>query len=118
MSKEHQLMKLLELKYQTSQTRAASARVRYEKIIEQIEEIKTRRNVQPCDPADQLNYERHIGWLDQRGRELSIQAAQAAADFNVAKEDLRVQFGRKAAFSKGLAARVADQKKRKDRQLS
>jgi hypothetical protein len=109
--KELKLLQLLELKYQLAEARVSEAREKLREIENQIEQLTFRRNVQPNDPTDQIYHERHIGWLDQRGRELSIVAAQIAVEFDLAMDALRVEFGRRSALSKILVRRDIAMKK-------
>ena len=116
--KELQLLHILDLKYQMAEATVSRARATCDDIEDQIEVVNARRNVRPTDPADQIYHERHIGWLDQRSRQLSILAAQATVEYNVSKDALRIEFGRKTALSKALARRAEEQAKRVSRQLS
>lgn len=116
--KEKQLIKLLQLKFQAAEARVVSALETCKDIEKQIAKVHARRNVQPDDPADQIFHERHIGWLDQRGRELSILAAQAIAEHSVAKDALKVEFGRKSAMERAFEKRDLEDKRRRFNQLS
>jgi hypothetical protein len=116
--KELQLRRLLELKYQTAEARVIKVRALCEEIAEQMLTVQARRNTQPSDPADQIYHERHIGWLDQKARELSISAAKAAVEYSAATDDLRLEFGRKAALDKALKRRDQEEARRAARQLS
>ena len=117
-NKEHQLQKLIELKYQRAQALVTDAKTACLKIDDQIAHLQERRNARPTDPSDQINHERHIGWLDHRNRELTIMAAKAAADYNIAKDMLRLEFGRKTAWSKSVEKQTHEISKRVSRQLS
>lgn len=116
--KEAQLLRLLELKFQAAEARVKSARDACEDINNQMTQLIARRNTMPADPSDQIYHERHLGWLDRRGRELSILAAQAAAEYGAARESLSVEFGRKSAFKKAIERREAEEHLRISRQLS
>lgn len=117
-AKEAQLLKLLELKFQAAEARLKAARDACENINDQMAQLISRRNTMPEDPADQIYHERHLGWLDRRGRELSILAAQAAAEYAAARESLSVEFGRKSAFKQAVERREVQKRQRIQRQLS
>ena len=115
---EEKIGRILDLKYQAAEARLVRAREICDGLQDQIDQIADRRSKGPDDPADQLFYERHVGWLDHRARELSVLASQAAVEYALAKDALRIEFGRKAAFSEALLRRQAEERLRVSRQLS
>jgi hypothetical protein len=118
MKQEEKLSRILDMKFRAAEARLVRAREVSDKLQDQIQQIAERRSQGPDDPADQLFYERHVGWLDHRARELGVLAAQAAAEFTLAKDALRIEFGRKAAFAEALLRRGTEEQRRASRQLS
>lgn len=115
---ENRLQQLLRLKVDVAQNEVSQAQARVTELQEQLVQIAARRNSPPENPQDQIFHERHLGWLDRRAREISVDTARAKVALEQAKSALAQEFGRKAAFEKALQRRDLSERQRKARQLS
>ena len=100
--KEKKLSDILRLKSDAAEAQVAVQLARLAEIRDKISTIEQRRGMVPEDLHDQVIYNHHLSWLDARARSLSIEAAQTMVQLSEAKNTLRLQFGRKSAFTKVL----------------
>ncbi|MEP5759277.1 MAG: hypothetical protein ABJ327_08220 [Litoreibacter sp.] len=116
--KEVKLNRLLKIKYDIAVGEMSAANEKLQRLDEQLAQIAERRNHTSSDPRDQLQHERHLGWLDVRARELSVEAARAKVALHQTKERMAQELGRKTAFLKAMERRAYKGKKQTGNQLS
>ncbi len=117
---------LVAAKYQKAQARLAQIAAQEGRLKAQLSELHRSReqavNRDGSDPASKSGADvRWQRWIDQRRKEINLELAQLASQRLVAKEGLKVAFGRKEALLSLIQARKNEDQlkaRRKSDQLS